>query len=216
MRFELVVFDWDGTLMDSTATIASSIQRACQDLGLPVPSDAAAQHVIGLGLTDALSYAVPELRADMVPQMVARYRYHYLSRDGVLSLFPGARLMLDELKAKGHRLAVATGKNRVGLDRALAQCDLGNFFDATRTADESAPKPDPRMLLDLTEALEVAAEHTLMVGDTTHDLTMARNAQTAGVAVSYGAHPAEQLFALSPLAVLDSPARLRDWLIHHA
>ena len=211
-RFPLVVFDWDGTLMDSTATIASSIQRACEDLGLPVPSDSAAQHVIGLGLADALTYAVPELTPELLPAMLERYRYHYLSRDAIITLFEGAKDMLAELKNAGHLVAIATGKNRVGLDRALQQCDLVEIFDATRTADESLPKPDPKMLFDLTLALGIPMSSTIMVGDTTHDLSMASHAGAAGVGVSYGAHPRAALEALSPLALLDSLAALREWL----
>lgn len=215
-QFELVVFDWDGTLMDSTATIATSIQRACADLGLAVPSDTRAAYVIGLGLHEALSYAVPDLPQQMLPEMVARYRHHYLSRDASLSLFGGTREMLAELRQAGHRLAVATGKNRIGLDRALAQCGLDDFFDATRTADESAPKPDPKMLFDLTELLGIEPARSIMVGDTTHDLKMAHSAGTGALGVAYGAHAKAELSALSPLAVLETPAGLRDWLVGHA
>ncbi len=215
-RFDLVVFDWDGTLMDSTATIASSIQRACEDLGLDVPSDQAARYVIGLGLHDALAHAVPNLPRDMLPAMVERYRHHYLSRDADLVLFEGAREMLAELKERGHLVAVATGKNRPGLNRVLSQSGLEQFFDATRTADESAPKPHPRMLLELSESLGTAVERMVMVGDTTHDLTMASNAQASALAVANGAHPREELDALSPLAVMDTPDELRQWLRTHA
>ena len=129
-QFDVIVFDWDGTLMDSTATIASSIQRACQDLGLTIPSDHAARYVIGLGLQDALAHAVPDLPRERLPEMVARYRHHYLSRDASLSLFDGTREMLAELKQRGHRVAVATGKNRVGLDRALAEAAVGSTAGA--------------------------------------------------------------------------------------
>src|SRR5271168_2257584 len=129
-RFELIVFDWDGTLMDSTSTIASSIQRACADLGLPVPSDEQASHVIGLGLSDALAHAVPDLPPHQLPRMLERYRHHYLSRDAELVLFGGARELLAELRAAGHALAVATGKTRVGLARSLEQSGLSESFDA--------------------------------------------------------------------------------------
>lgn len=215
-QFDVIVFDWDGTLMDSTATIASSIQRACQDLGLTIPSDHAARYVIGLGLQDALAHAVPDLPRERLPEMVARYRHHYLSRDASLSLFDGTREMLAELKQRGHRVAVATGKNRVGLDRALRQCALENLFDATRTADESAPKPDPRMLHELSEALGVGLSSMLMVGDTTHDLKMAHSARTGALGVAYGAHDRDALDACTPLAVLDTPAGMHDWLRTHA
>lgn len=215
-HFDLIVFDWDGTLMDSTSTIALSIQLACQDLGLPVPSDQVAQHVIGLGLTDALAYAVPALSPHELPRMVARYRHHYLARDGALVLFEGVQELLAALHERGHRLAVATGKSRVGLERALDQTGTAHWFDATRTADEARPKPEPAMLFDLLERLQVPAERTLMIGDTTHDLQMAARAGTAGLGVAYGAHPAQALYAEQPLAVVHSVAELTQWLAHNA
>lgn len=211
-RFDLVAFDWDGTLMDSTATIASSIQRACADLGLTVPSDDRARHVIGLGLTDALAYAVPEMTRDMVPRMVERYRHHYLSRDADLPLFPLAREIVVWLKEAGYFVAVATGKSRMGLDRALDTCGLRPLFDATRCADECRSKPDPQMLWDLGDALGVRNERVLMIGDTTHDLQMATNAGAASIAVSYGAHDASSLEGHGALAIVDSTRQLRDWL----
>ncbi len=214
-RFDLVAFDWDGTLMDSTAIIASSIQRACADLGLPVPSDRRAAHVIGLGLTDALAYAVPSMTADQVPRMVERYRHHYLSRDAHLPLFPGVREIVDGLKASGCFVAVATGKSRVGLDRAMRSCGLEASFDATRCADETRSKPDPQMLWELGDVLGVRNERILMIGDTTHDLSMAANAGTAAVAVSYGAHRAAELEDHGALAIVASPTELQHWLTTH-
>lgn len=210
--FDLIVFDWDGTLMDSTSVIASSIQYACHDLGLTVPSDLHANYVIGLGLHDALAYAVPELTPEMLPSMLEHFRHHYLSRDPHLALFPEVPEMIDELRAAGCRIAVATGKNRVGLNRALAASGLASAFDATRCADETRSKPDPTMLLELTGLLGVDVGRTLMVGDTTHDLQMAINAGTHGVGVGYGAHPVEALQALAPLTCVDSVATLRHWL----
>lgn len=211
-RFDLIAFDWDGTLMDSTAIIASSIQRACADLGLPVPSDTDANHVIGLGLTDALAYAAPTMTKAMVPQMVERYRYHYLSRDAALPLFDGVREIVVGLKEAGYFVAVATGKSRVGLDRAMDRAGLRPLFDATRCADESRSKPDPQMLWELGDELGVRSERILMVGDTTHDLQMAANAGTASIGVGYGAHAAAVLEGQGALAILPSPAALRDWL----
>jgi len=210
--FELIVFDWDGTLMDSTAIIASSIQYACRDLGLTVPSDESASYVIGLGLNDALAHAAPELTPEMLPRMLERYRHHYMSRDPHLELFPEVPEMIAELRATGYRLAVATGKSRVGLNRALAACGLEAAFDATRCADESISKPDPAMLLELTNRLGVPVGQTLMIGDTTHDLQMAINAGTHGLGVGYGAHPEAALQALAPLACVDSVTSLRRWL----
>lgn len=214
--FDLIVFDWDGTLMDSTATIASSIQRACADLGLPVPSDERASHVIGLGLSDALAYAVPEMTKDRYPAMVERYRHHYLSRDQDLDLFPEVREIIVELKEAGRFVAVATGKSRVGLDRALDVSGLRPLFDATRCADECRSKPDPQMLFDLSDELGVRTSRMLMIGDTTHDLMMATNAGARSLAVSYGAHDARALEGQGALAVLGSTAQLRAWLRTHA
>lgn len=215
-RFDLLVFDWDGTLFDSTALIVRSIQAACRDIGAEVPSDAAAAYVIGLGLHDALRHAAPGLPVERYPELGARYRHHYFASQHELSLFPGTLEMLHALKARSHRLAVATGKGRRGLDDALAHAQLAGLFDATRTADETASKPDPLMLHELMEALDVAPERTLMVGDTTHDLQLACNAGTASVAVSYGAHEPLAFAAFAPLAVLHSTRELHDWLAGHA
>jgi len=211
-RFELIVFDWDGTLLDSAAAIVHAIQAASADLGLPVPTDARARHVIGLGLSDALRHAVPELPVEAYPQMVERYRHHYLSSDHELTLFEGTVELIAELHGKGHLLAVATGKSRKGLDRALGFSGLGQYFHATRCADECFSKPHPAMLHELMDELGVAAESCLMIGDTTHDLLMAKNAGVAGLAVSFGAHPVSQLQAEAPLACVHTPAELRAWL----
>lgn len=215
-RFELIVFDWDGTLMDSAAAIVRAIQAASADLGLPVPSDARARHVIGLGLSDALHYAVPELAESDYPQMVERYRYHYLSGDHQLTLFDGTVELIATLRERGHLLAVATGKSRKGLERALDFSGLGGYFHATRCADECFSKPHPAMLEELMDELGVAQASCLMIGDTTHDLQMAKNAGVAGLAVSFGAHPVEQLQAEAPLACVHSPVELREWLERYA
>ena len=214
-RFDLIVFDWDGTLFDSTALIARCIQAAAADLDLPVPSDEAASHVIGLGLTEALQHAVPSLPAARYPELGQRYRHHYFNRQHQLVLFDGTLEMLQALKARNHWLAVATGKSRRGLDEALQTVQLHGLFDATRTADETAGKPHPRMLLELMAAIGAAPGRTLMVGDTTHDLQLARNAGTASVAVSFGAHAPESFAALGPLHVAHSTADLADWLLAH-
>ena len=152
-RFDLIVFDWDGTLMDSTSAITRSIQLACRDLDLPVPDDARASHVIGLGLRDALEYAVPTLDPADYGKLADRYRFHYLSRDAHLVLFPGVREMLEALRRQNYLLAVATGKSRVGLQRAMEATNLTGVFDNTRCADETFSKPHPAMLLELTRDL---------------------------------------------------------------
>ncbi len=211
-RYDLIVFDWDGTVMDSTAVIAGSIQAACRDLGLPVPDNETARHVIGLGLNQALSHAVPDLTEAQLPELVARYRHHFLSQDQAIPLFEGARETIEELHGAGYWLAVATGKNRAGLDRALESTALKQYFHATRTADQTFSKPHPAMLLELMDELAVSPERTLMVGDTTHDLQLAQNANVDVLAVGHGAHPPEQLQALNPLALLQDFAELRAWL----
>jgi phosphoglycolate phosphatase len=215
-RFDLVVFDWDGTLIDSASAIVACIQAACRDLGLPVPDDARASHVIGLGLADALAHAIPGLAPSEYPRVSERYRHHFLVRGARLPLFPGTEAMLAELRARGHALAIATGKSRAGLARALAEAGLQRVFDATRCADECAPKPAPDMLLELLDELGVAPERALMVGDTSHDVQMAASAGVAAVAVGYGAHDASRLAELAPLALVHSTAELARWLAAHA
>ncbi|MDE2128131.1 MAG: HAD-IA family hydrolase [Betaproteobacteria bacterium] len=211
--YGLIVFDWDGTLMDSTAVITRAIQAACGDLGLPVPSDTAASYVIGLGLGDALRHAAPTLDPRDYDRLALAYRRHYFAHDGDLTLFPGVLDMLLALKAAGHRLAVATGKSRQGLNRALEHAELRDLFDATRTADETTPKPHPAMLQEIMEQLGDEPDRTLMVGDTTHDLLMARNAGTAAVAVAYGAHEAQELARMQPVFLADSVPDLQRFLL---
>lgn len=215
-QFDLIVFDWDGTLMDSTGAIIKCIQASARDLGLPVPAREMAAHVIGLGLQEALQKAVPGLEPKHYPRMVERYRYHYLSQDHELTLFEGVREMLQDLSQQGYFLAVATGKSRVGLTRALHGAELISFFDATRCADETFSKPHPAMLNELTRELGQDMARTVMIGDTTHDLQMAVNAGAAGVAVHYGAHPPHELQALAPVYAADSVPELHAWLREHA
>jgi len=206
------VFDWDGTVMDSTAVIANSIQSACRDLDLEVPSDEVARHVIGLGLDQALRYAVPSAGANRHADLVARYRYHFFSQENAMPLFAGAEQLIQDLRNDGYYLAVATGKNRNGLDRALKSSNMTQHFHATRTADQTVSKPDPAMLYELLEELEVGAPRALMVGDTTHDLQMAINAGVESLGMTHGAHPEHQLRELNPLALLDDFEALREWI----
>ena len=215
-QFDLLVFDWDGTLLDSTGAIVEAVQAACRDLGQPEPSDEHARQVIGLGLAEALRHSVPGLADEQFPQMVERYKYHYLSLDHELRLFDGIRELLAELHASGFLLAVATGKSRRGLDRSLVQSGLSVYFSASRCADECFSKPHPQMLDELMAEFAVPPERTLMVGDTTHDLQMAINAGVAGLAVGYGAHSAAALDALNPLARLHSVGGLARWLATNA
>lgn len=215
-RYDLIVFDWDGTVMDSTAVIAGSIQAACRDLDLPVPNDEDARHVIGLGLGQALRHAVPAAPESMYEPLAERYRHHFLAQDQAIPLFEGARETIAELHGAGYRLGVATGKSRAGLERVLDASGLRAYFHATRTADQTFSKPHPAMLLELMDELAVDADRTLMIGDTTHDLLLAQNAGVDVVAVAYGAHPPEQLRELDPLALVGDFAELRAWLRNNA
>ena len=215
-RFDLLVFDWDGTLMDSAACIAGSLQGACGDLGYAVPSDRDARYVIGLGLNDALAHILPGVDVAEYPRVVERYRHHFLSRDAQTTLFEGAADMLRALRSSGHLLAIATGKSRRGLDRALADSGLTELFHTTRCADEGYSKPDPRMLERVLEAVGVVPERALMIGDTSHDMLMAKNAGVAGLAIAHGAHDRQDLMAHEPLACVSDCGELRAWLEAHA
>jgi phosphoglycolate phosphatase len=211
-RFDLIVFDWDGTLMDSARCIASALRAACGDLGHAVPSERDARYVIGLGLTEAMAHVLPGVAPSAYPAVVERYRHHFLMHDSGTSLFSGIAELLHDLGERGHLLAVATGKTRRGLDRALEQTGLVACFHATRCADESKSKPDPEMLHWLMKRLDVEPCRTLMIGDTTHDMQMARNAGIAGLAIGHGAHEVCDLAAHEPLACVEDCEALRLWL----
>ena len=215
-NFDLLAFDWDGTLFDSTKIIVRCIQAAVLDVGGTVPSDEAAGYVIGLGLTQALAHAVPDLSPAKYPELGARYRHHYAAHYDDLVLFDGVLPMLEALKQRGFLLAVATGKSRLGLDESLQSAQLKNVFNASRTADETAGKPHPRMLHELMAQFDLPASRVLMVGDTTHDLQMALNAACASVGVSYGAHESAAFDALKPRFVAHSIAQLHNWLLASA
>ena len=214
MRYRLVVFDWDGTLIDSAGTIAECIQQSAADMGLPVPDRQQASHVIGLGLQDSLRLAVPELPAERYFEFVTCYRRHFLSREDTMKLFPGVEQLLSNLAAE-RTLAIATGKSRKGLDRALHAGGLGRFFSASRCADETHPKPHPAMLQELMEETGMAPGEALMIGDTSHDLEMANAAGVDAVAVTYGAHPEQGLRACKPKSCVGSVAELAGWLKQH-
>jgi phosphoglycolate phosphatase len=214
-QFDLIAFDWDGTLFDSTAIITRSIQEAVRDVGGTVPSDRDAAYVIGMGLRAALAHAAPDVPEARHPELGERYRHHYMAEQHRISLFEGTLAMLAALKARQHLLTVATGKSRSGLDVALQAVELRGLFDASRTADETAGKPHPRMLHELMAEFGVPPARTLMIGDTTHDLQMARNAGCASVAVSYGAHSPDAFGVLGPQFVAHSVPELHQWLLHH-
>jgi phosphoglycolate phosphatase len=214
MKYRLVVFDWDGTIIDSASAIAECIRAAACDLGLRVPTREQASHVIGLGLHDALRGAVPDLPAERVGEFVARYRDHFRASEDGMTLFGGMRELIESLSAS-RTLGIATGKSRRGLDRALDATALRPYFRASRCADETHPKPHPAMLHELMGELRMGREELLMIGDTSHDLEMARAAGVDAVAVTYGAHAEQGLRACAPKACVASVAELGQWLTQH-
>lgn len=209
---KLLVFDWDGTLFDSTAIIVEAIQKAVADVGGKVPDKKDAAWVIGMGLKDAIAHIGSDIPKLKIPIVMARYLYHYSKLQDQVRLFDGTLDMLQALKNQGYLLAVATGKSRRGLNEAMQHTDLRGMFDSTRTADETAGKPDPLMLHEIMDELDVAPERTLMIGDTVHDLQLALNAQTASVAVSFGAHDASHFDAYHPLHIVHDTAELQRTL----
>ena len=211
-QFDLLIFDWDGTLMDSAGVIVDSIQRACEDIGLKAPSDRASRQIIGLGLIQALQTLLPDLPADDYPRLVERYRHHYLGRDAQIPLFAGVDSGIRDLHASGFTLAVATGKSRLGLSRALESSGLESWFAATRCADQTHSKPHPAMVLELIAELDADPARTLVIGDTSHDLLMASSAGVASLGVTYGAHEASDLHPHAPLALMDSFDEVYAWL----
>lgn len=212
-RFDLIVFDWDGTLMDSERKIVNCLRAAAQDCGLVPPTPAAARHIIGLGLEEALARLFPALDAAAKTRLIAAYRDHFLVKDNTETpLFQGVIEGLQSLHQHGYRLAVATGKARRGLERVLALTGTSHWFCSTRCADEAGSKPHPQMLHDILDATGVAPARALMIGDTTYDLQMARNAGLAALGVSYGVHERAALAACEPLAIMDSFPEIPAWL----
>ena len=215
MSYELVIFDWDGTLMDSTRMIAKSLQAACRDVGIPVPSEQDALFVIGLNIDDTFRHVAPDLDMEGRRRVAERYRVHFLANEHEAPLYDGVREMLADLHGRGRRLAVATGKARRGLDRVLDSTGLRPWFEATRCADEGFAKPHPGMLLMLLELTGVEPAKALMVGDTTHDLELAANAGVDAVAVSYGAHHDDLLSTRAAKARVSTVPELHRWLTNH-
>jgi len=213
MSFKLLVFDWDGTLMDSEARIVACIQSAFADLGEMPPPREVAREVIGLGLEEAMTMLWPDGSVQQRRELVDRYRFHFLGgNETASSLFPGARELIEDLNQRGLLLAVATGKSRRGLESALASTGLRGQFHATRCADETFSKPHPEMLLQVMEELGADQAETLMIGDTEFDMAMARNAGVAALAVAYGVHDLERLLRHDPIDCVHELGELRDWL----
>ncbi len=216
MKYRLVVFDWDGTIMDSTGLIAECIQHAAADCGLPPPTLDAAKHIIGLGLADSTRALFPGADETTLQQFAACYRTRYVPRDGEVLLYQGIETVLKNLAHTDRFLAVATGKPRRGLDRAFAHCGLQHHFHYTRCADEGFAKPHPDMLEKLMAFTAVPAHETLMIGDTTHDMDMAEAAGCDAVGVSYGAHTLDKLAQSAHRVIVPSVAALSAWLDQHA
>ena len=214
--YNLLVFDWDGTLVDSIERIVTSLQNASQKVTGASVTEAAARDVIGLGLTEAIQRLHPEMNAEQVHHVAEAYKQHYLHENPVpANLFEGVKEFLDELIHQGFTLAIATGKSRTGLDHSLQEHQLASRFTTTRCAGEYRSKPHPEMLLGILQDLGTTAEQALMIGDSEHDLMMARNAGVASIAVTHGVQQAEVLLSHQPLACFDRITDLLPFLSHN-
>lgn len=211
-HYEAVIFDWDGTLMDSTHSIVESIQLAAADTGLPVPSTLQASWIIGMSLEAGLYKAVPELTEELVGPFLERYRHHFFQRDQAIKMFDGAVPLLDNLRERTIPISVATGKSREGLNRVLKTVNLAHYFNTTRCADETRGKPDPQMLHEIMWELDLQPQNVLMVGDTTHDIYMAHHAGMDCLAVTYGAHDVPTLEKSEPTVIVESVPEMQDWI----
>ena len=213
-QFKLLIFDWDGTLSDSVARIASSMQRAASDHQMQVPSYDAVKEIIGLGLTEAATRLFPGVKREQLFALQTSYSQHFRSEDGSpCPFFPGVEETLQHLKQQGYQLAVATGKSRAGLDRVLTSLDMKSFFDSSRCADETISKPHPLMLEQLLEEFDLNPDQAVMVGDTEFDMEMAATINMPRIAVSYGAHHVDRLRSFEPLACVDLFADIKNALL---
>lgn len=213
-KFDLIIFDWDGTLMDSEAKIVRCFEAACEDVGVASPGVEAIRAIIGLGLREAVDKLLPGETNEVADRVTEAYRDHFLVQDKTpMEFFPGVLDGLGQLEAHGYLLAVATGKARRGLKKLLDEWQLHDRFVATRCSDEAYSKPHPKMLEDILNMTGVDASRAIMIGDTTFDMEMARNAGVAGLAVSYGVHSVVELNQHDPIECLDSFEAVRSWLI---
>ena len=218
-RFPLLVFDWDGTLVDSIERIVTSLQHASKQAADIHIDETQARDVIGLGLNEAISKLHPELdtqlRATKLNNIADAYRQHYLYDNTVPApLFAGVSDLLDELRENGFTLAISTGKSRVGLEQSIDEHQLADYFATTRCAGENKSKPHPEMLHEILDELNFAASQTLMIGDSEHDLKMANNANVQCIGVTHGVHDAKTLEKFNPLICLNNITELSDYLIH--
>ncbi len=212
--YKLIIFDWDGTLMDSQARIVACLKSAADDLHLELLADDTLKNIIGLGLHEAISSLYPQLSSEKVTQFVDRYRYHYITANDTPSgLFDDVRQMLENLIEKGFMLAIATGKARRGLDPVLDETDLKHLFHGSRCADETRSKPHPQMLEELLDEFAVNPDEAIMVGDTEYDMLMANSLCMDTLAVSYGVHDKKEIMKHKPLLCVDSISEMSDWLL---
>jgi phosphoglycolate phosphatase len=212
--YKLIIFDWDGTLMDSQARIIACLDESARDLSLDSLTDAQYKHVIGLGLKEAIAQLFPQLEPSQIQHFADRYRYHFVTaNDTPTGLFADVRHMLQQLIEKGFMLAIATGKARRGLDRVLDETRLNDCFHGSRCADETRSKPHPQMLEELLDEFGVLSDEAIMVGDTEYDMLMARTINMDALAVSYGVHDKHSLLKHEPVSCIDSIPELRDWLL---
>lgn len=208
-KYDLVIFDWDGTLMDSIGKIVTCMQAMAADIPVAVPSEQAVRDIIGLSMERALETLFPDHEPEYYSEMIGRYRAQYLEFNATASpLFEGTESLLIELKQQGYQLAIATGKARAGLDRILTETQLGHHFSASRCADETKSKPEPNMIHEILAELDVLPERAVMIGDSIHDLNMANNAGVHGIGVSYGAHSSQILLQAKPQQIVHSPLEL--------
>jgi phosphoglycolate phosphatase len=213
-HFKLLVFDWDGTLMDSQARIVACCQSAIADLDFEERTLTQILSIIGLSLERAFATLFPKGSPSQWTQLVERYRYHFFNTHAQIPapLFQGVKETLETLQNNGYWLAVATGKSRQGLNKGLTETEMVNIFQTTRCADETRSKPEPQMLQEIMDELGMLPKDTLMIGDSKHDLQMAHNAGIAAVAVSYGVSESAELLKYNPLTCLDNLPALTTWL----
>ncbi len=215
-QFDLIVWDWDGTLADSTGMITKALVDAAEQVGLPKLDPAAARNIIGLGLKESIHALFGDLPPDLAQKLAMQYTANYYAGESEIPLFSGAKETIVELNRRGYKLAVATGKGRRGLNLALQHCGLTNYFHETRTVDECFSKPHPQMLDELMDILVTTPERTLMIGDTSYDLQMAKNASVQAVAVTFGAQSREKLDGYNPLEMFHQFDDLSGWLLKYA
>jgi phosphoglycolate phosphatase len=212
--YDLLIFDWDGTLMDSTARIVACLREGSRQAGLPPRDDEQFRHIIGLGLREAVDFLYPgAVDTGLKQRMMEVYRHQFMQANTTpAALFEGVEVMLDSLQSQGYLLAVATGKTRYGLNSVLREVDMERRFHSSRCADETQSKPHPHMLREILSELDIKPARALMIGDTEFDIEMAQHAGMAAVGVAQGAHSPDKLRQKSPLVILERVTYLLSWL----